>query len=250
MYPNATIPEKWFVEEGLYDDDVAEWTLDLSGDAESADLTSQLQQTKYPVQYRAFQPSSSTPTASALEEAERDCGICLGLAIAQVTSLCCGHFAELFCSEEMAAWAHDPSSDGVSTEWRTAAYEKDLGLLELAHPDFLPLVPSTPSLSGSCPPSPTPSLSSCSESGSDCSSASTPSYTSYPSLMSLSESEDDAEDVPVSLPALVHVRALQTRRRAPHPVSSVLGARGALESVARIGLCLVAAAVVVGAVGY
>ncbi|KAJ7445055.1 hypothetical protein FB451DRAFT_1376245 [Mycena latifolia] len=239
--PERDHPRK---EEGLYDDDVVEWTLDFPADVESEGLTPQLQQIKCPV--RTISGSSTVVQDPYYQRTRR--GIA-GLRDLLGPRNCTGHLPLLRALCEVVPFrghgclpVHDPSSNGVSTECRTAAHEKDLGLLELEHPDFL-APRSKHAFALVFPPAVTAAipllifrirvrllqrL--------------TPSYT----LTSLSESEEYSEDVPVSLPALVHARALQTRRRAPHPVSSVLGVRGALKSVARIGLCLVAVAGVVG----
>ncbi|KAJ7088765.1 hypothetical protein B0H15DRAFT_949398 [Mycena belliarum] len=62
---------------------------------------------------------------------------------------------------------------------------------------------------------------------------------------SSSESEEeDATDY--SFAALAHARALQRRRHAAHPLSSVLGVRGALLPVARVLGCVVVVAVLAG----
>ncbi|KAJ7433895.1 hypothetical protein B0H11DRAFT_747816 [Mycena galericulata] len=72
------------------------------------------------------------------------------------------------------------------------------------------------------------------------SSASTPS-----SIPSQPESEEeDATDF--SFPALAHARALQSRRHAPHPLSSVLGLRGGLVSLARVAVGVAVVAVLAG----
>ncbi|KAJ7431985.1 hypothetical protein B0H11DRAFT_2297916 [Mycena galericulata] len=70
--------------------------------------------------------------------------------------------------------------------------------------------------------------------------ASTPS-----SVPSQPESEEeDATDY--SFPALAHARALQSRRHAPHPISSVLGLRGGLLSLARVAVGVAVVAVLAG----
>ncbi|KAJ7445058.1 hypothetical protein FB451DRAFT_69431 [Mycena latifolia] len=235
MYQNqhAPIPEESFFGEGLYDDDDVEWTLDLgSGAAESACPTPQPSQIKRSVPHRPFRPPRSGLSVPK-KEAERDCGICFELAVAPVRTLCCSH---LFCAEHIAAWLHGPRSDGLCPSCRAPAPEMDLGLLALGHPALLHLVPGTP------PPSRSVSPSLASSTGSDASTASYASYPSTPSVASSSDSEEeDATDF--SLPALVHARALQTRRHAPHPFSSVLGVRGGLGSVARVGGWLLVVAV-------
>ncbi|KAJ7686030.1 hypothetical protein B0H17DRAFT_1072882 [Mycena rosella] len=232
--PLASIPEESCFGEGLYDD--VEYTLDLgSGAAESACPTPQPSHIKRPIAHRAFRPTRSA--LSAQKEAERDCGICFEFAVAPVRTLCCAH---LFCAEHIAEWLHGPSSDGLCPACRAPSGLTGLALLALGHPALLRLVPRTP------PPSRSPSPSA----ASDCSTSSAGSYASYPSTpAALSEAgtlseEEDATDY--SLPALVHARALQTRRHAPHPFSSVVGVRGALGSVARVAGWLVVVAVLAG----
>ncbi|KAJ6533291.1 hypothetical protein DFH09DRAFT_1406803 [Mycena vulgaris] len=232
----ASIPEESYF---AAQDDV-EYTLDLgSGVADSACATPLPSQIKRPIPYRAFRPTRSA--ASPAKEAERDCGICFELAVAPVRTLCCAH---LFCAEHIAAWLHGPRSDGLCPACRAPAGP---GLLALGHPALMHLVPRAP------PPSRSPSPAA-SDSDSDCSDSSTASaasYASYPSTPTAlsphadpASEEEDATDY--SLPALVHARALQTRRHAPHPFSSVVGVRGALGSVARVAGWLIVVAVLAG----
>ncbi|KAJ7501103.1 hypothetical protein B0H11DRAFT_754485 [Mycena galericulata] len=56
--------------------------------------------------------------------------------------------------------------------------------------------------------------------------------------------EEDATDF--SFPALARARALQSRRHAPHPLSSVLGLRGGLVSLARVAVGVAVVAVLAG----
>ncbi|KAJ7093344.1 hypothetical protein B0H15DRAFT_1020761 [Mycena belliarum] len=61
------------------------------------------------------------------------------------------------------------------------------------------------------------------------------------------EAEAEAEDATdYSFPALAHARALQRRRHAAHPLSAVLGVRGALLPVVRVLGCVVVVAVLAG----
>jgi hypothetical protein len=84
---------------------------------------------------------------------------------------------------------------------------------------------------------------------------STASYSAYPSTpaalpkgnYALSE-EEDATDY--SLPALLRARALQTRRHTPHPISSVLGLRAALSTVARGAGLVIIVAILAGRGGW
>ncbi|KAJ6595045.1 hypothetical protein DFH09DRAFT_158304 [Mycena vulgaris] len=90
--------------------------------------------------------------------------------------------------------------------------------------------------SSTCPAcAPTPSQN---PPSSTCSTSSGP-----PSPPSESE-EEDATDY--SFPALQHARALQSRRHAPHPLSSVLGLRAGLVSLLRVLGCVVVVAVLAG----
>ncbi|KAJ6480589.1 hypothetical protein C8R47DRAFT_1136246 [Mycena vitilis] len=66
---------------------------------------------------------------------------------------------------------------------------------------------------------------------------------SFSSSQSDSEGEDSTD---YSFPALQHARLMQTRRHSPHPLSSVLGLRGALMSLVRALGCVAVVAVLAG----
>ncbi|KAJ7443643.1 hypothetical protein B0H11DRAFT_2291498 [Mycena galericulata] len=256
----AVIPELEEKESRGYDDaDDVEYILDLgAGAAESACPTPTPSVLRRPVPYRAFRPPRSGSTRKTTErEAERECGICFELAVSPVRTRCCLH---LFCGEHIAQWLDGPSADGCCPSCRAPSVAA--GLLALGHPAALKahLVSRTPPPSRA--PSPTPldftlvssKLSSTSHAAypltpallplphppssasfsspatsSLCASSSTSPSSSPPS----SEEEEGSTDY--SLPALVRARALQTRRHAPHPLTSVLGVRGALARVMRVG---------------
>ncbi|KAJ7931009.1 hypothetical protein B0H13DRAFT_868963 [Mycena leptocephala] len=206
--------------------------VDLSSDtADSACPTPRPLQIERPIPHRPHRPIRRS--SNSHKEAERDCGICFEVAVSPVRTLCCAH---IFCAEHIASWLHGPVSDGLCP---TCCVPTDATtLLTLGHPTFLHPVPRAP------PPSRAPSPSS-----NDSTSPTRP-YASYPSTPAafpktdLSSEEEDATDF--SLPALVHARALQTRRHAPHTFSSVLGVRGALVSVARVTGWLVIVALLAG----
>jgi hypothetical protein len=150
----------------------------------------------------------------------------------------------------MTQWLHGPASDGLCPSCRAPATAT--GLLALGHPAFAltHLVPRTPPPSRSASPA-SPFSSSSSSDWSTASSEFSSSYASYPSTPAQlsarsppSSEEEDSTDY--SLPALVHARALQTRRHVPHPFSSVVGARAALGRVARIAVWLIVVAVLAG----
>ncbi|KAJ7731819.1 hypothetical protein DFH07DRAFT_1065671 [Mycena maculata] len=240
--PLAAIPE----ESGfsVHDDDV-EYVLDLgSGATESACPTPTPSHIKRPIASKTFRPSRSA--ASVQKEAERDCGICFERAVAPVRTPCCSH---LFCAEHIAAWLDGPAADGLCPTCRAPC----AGLLALGHAALIPLVPPPPPPSRSPSPAPEPYLPFASDCSSDDPSdaESGGSYASYPSTpaslspaVSDASEEEDATDY--SLPALVRARALQTRRHAPHPFTSVVGLRGALGSVARVAGWLLIVAVLAG----
>ncbi|KAJ7456241.1 hypothetical protein B0H11DRAFT_2200162 [Mycena galericulata] len=246
-----------------------------SGVAESACPTPTPSVPKRPVPYRAFRPPRSGSTQKATErEAERDCGICFERAVSPVRTRCCVHLfcAEHIAQwlDGPSADGRCPScrapsvAAGLLALGHPAALKAhlvprtpppsrapsppplDLALVSsklsptsyAAYPLTparlpLPLPPPPPLPSASAfPPfpfsSPAPSTAPPSASASASSSPSPPS-----SPPSSSEEEEDSTDY--SLPALVRARALQTRRHAPHPLSSVLGVRGALVRVVRVG---------------
>ncbi|KAJ7722225.1 hypothetical protein DFH07DRAFT_972022 [Mycena maculata] len=239
----AAIPE----ESGfsVYADDV-EYVLDLgTGATESACPTPMPSHIKRPIGSKTLRPPSST--ASSQKEAERDCGICFERAVAPVRTPCCSY---LFCAEHIAAWLDGPTADGLCPTCRAPCVGL-LTLLALGHPVLMYPVPPPP------PPSRSPSPAPCFSLDSDCASDDTSevesggSYASYPSIpaalspaVSDASEEEDATDY--SLPALVRARALQTRRHAPHPFSSVVRVRGALGSVARVAGWLLIVAVLAG----
>ncbi|KAJ7610742.1 hypothetical protein DFH06DRAFT_1345849 [Mycena polygramma] len=78
-------------------------------------------------------------------------------------------------------------------------------------------------------------------------SSSSSSSPSSPSSYSTSISDSEEEDLTdYSFPALQHARLMQTRRHVPHPLSSVLGLRGAVVSLARALGCVAVVAVLAG----
>ncbi|KAJ7493608.1 hypothetical protein FB451DRAFT_1551035 [Mycena latifolia] len=235
MYQNAIILEKSSFGKAQYNDEDydVEWTVDLGSDGEqSACPTPQVPQIKCPVPYRAYRPPRSALIMP--REAELDCGICFELTVVPVRTLCCAH---LFCAEHLDAWLHGPNSDGLCPACCSPAPEKERGLLALGHPALHSLVLLTP------PPSPSPSRStspSLSSSGSDFSTASYP-YT--PSTEFSSSDSEEENTTYFSVPALVHARAVETCRQESHPVSSAVGMRGGLGSLARLVWLLVVVAI-------
>ncbi|KAJ7290043.1 hypothetical protein C8J57DRAFT_336167 [Mycena rebaudengoi] len=253
---SSSIPEESGPMYSLYDE--VEYVLDLgSGSGELSGSSGST--TPIIVRPRARRPVSVPPRPARsapsphLKAAQRDCGICFELAVAPVRTLCC---ATLFCAEHIAAWLHGPQSDGRCPSCRApASIDARIGLLALGHPSEAHLIPKTP------PPSraPSPVISECSSSSAYSSdsyaSDSTASYSAYPSTpaalpkgnYALSE-EEDATDY--SLPALLRARALQTRRHTPHPISSVLGLRAALSTVARGAGLVIIVAILAGRGGW
>ncbi|KAJ7242175.1 hypothetical protein B0H12DRAFT_1132829 [Mycena haematopus] len=151
------------------------------------------------------------------------------LAVSPVRTLCCSH---LFCADHIMAWLHGPASDGLCPSCGTRGL--DVSLLALGHPSLTRPVPPAPPPT---PRSPSPVLSPTTSIAPYASYPSTPAVLSrHDPATSSSEEEEDATDY--SLPALVYARALQTRRHTPHPFSSVVGVRGALERVGRIAVWL------------
>ncbi|KAJ7463620.1 hypothetical protein FB451DRAFT_1370557 [Mycena latifolia] len=73
------------------------------------------------------------------------------------------------------------------------------------------------------------------------------SFSSPPSIASESEDEDATD---YSFPALQHARTLQSRRHAAHPLSSVIGLRGAFFPLVRALGCVVVVAVLAGRGGW
>ncbi|KAJ6484660.1 hypothetical protein C8R45DRAFT_998941 [Mycena sanguinolenta] len=192
-------------------------------------------QIKRPVARRATRQRQPQTQKKPSKEPERECGICFELAVSPVRTLCCSH---LFCAEHIMAWLHGPASDGLCPS--CGAPNLDISLLALGHPGLTHAVPP--------PPPPTPRSASASPPPNPTTDSAAP-YASYPSMPAVlaprpriphpalsSSEEEDATDY--SLPALVYARALQTRRHMPHPFSSVVGVRGALERVARIAVWL------------
>ncbi|KAJ7348447.1 hypothetical protein DFH08DRAFT_865999 [Mycena albidolilacea] len=219
------------------------YMLDLgSGAAQSVCPSPQPMQIRRPTPRRPA-TSSARRAPQKEKEPERDCGICFELAVTPVRTLCCAH---LFCAEHIVAWLHGPASDGRCPSCSAPG----LDILALGHPGQAHLVPPAPPPTRS--PSPLPS---------HISTSSAP-YAAYPStpavlppspsslcpadLSSSSSSEEEEDATDYSLPALVHARAMQTRRHTPHPFSSVLGLRGALGRVGRIVVWLVLVAVLAG----
>ncbi|KAJ7752183.1 hypothetical protein DFH07DRAFT_522637 [Mycena maculata] len=147
-------------------------------------------------------------------QVEGDCGICFEYAVAPVQTSCCAH---VFCREHIDAWLTGPGSDGLCPACCAPSPLSPLAAL-----------PTLPTIS---PSSPSPL------------SSSSPSDAS-PDPFSPSSDSEDATDY--SYPALQHAKALQARRHAPHPLSSVLGLRGALASLLRVGGCVVVVAVLAG----
>ncbi|KAF7342419.1 hypothetical protein MVEN_01830900 [Mycena venus] len=269
MYQNVSIPEEsGFIEHLTDDDDYAEnYRLDLgSGAADRSSAcptrtpTPTPSHIRRPIPCRPFRPPrNKAASAQSRREAERECGICFELAVSPVRALCCAH---LFCAEHISAWLHGPASDGLCPACRAPA--ASTGLLALGHPALLALEtlppPPPPSRSASPCPSLTSSASgytSSSEYSSSSPSSPSTGYAAYPStpislplspasdpLLSSEEEEEDATDY--SLPALVHARALQTRRHVPHPFSSVVGVRAGLGRVVRVAGWMIVVAVLAG----
>ncbi|KAJ7088078.1 hypothetical protein B0H15DRAFT_801126 [Mycena belliarum] len=244
MYGYAAIPEESLFGARDDGDGGGEYSLDLgSGAGDSACPTPQLRcsssDLRRPIPRR---PKAAAKPKTSLREkdAERDCGICFERAVAPVRTRCCSH---LFCAEHIAAWLHGPHTDGRCPACR-APVPAAAALLALGHPALLRPAPRAPPPSRA--PSPPPSLAAPSaypaayaaypSVPSPCappSPASSPPASAYPTS---EEEEEDATDF--SLPALLRARALQTRRHAPHPLSAVLGVRGALVRLARAGALL------------
>ncbi|KAJ7885815.1 hypothetical protein B0H13DRAFT_2666806, partial [Mycena leptocephala] len=161
-----------------------------------------------------------------------DCGICFEHAVSPVRTSCCAH---IFCAEHIAAWLHGPASDGRCPACRARATPLPSPSLSDSNSNFK----ASPSLGSTSPSDPKASPPS-------------PGSTSSPSISNSTsecnspidaESEDHTD---YSFPALQHARLLQTRRHTPHPLSSVLGLRGAALSLARALGCVVVVAVLAG----
>ncbi|KAJ7288612.1 hypothetical protein C8J57DRAFT_1707023 [Mycena rebaudengoi] len=199
--------------DNLEEQEYTKYTLDLGEEAEGGSGAVSPIVMVPPRRPASLPTASRTPDAlkSKSDPTANDCGICFEYAVAPIRTRCCEH---LFCAEHITAWLHGPASDGRCPSCRT---------LNLNTRESPP---------ASSPPSPT-SIPSHFDSASD-------SETASASELATSEEEDDTD---YSFAALQSARALQSRRHAAHPLSSVLGVRGALGRLARAGLCILVVAV-------
>ncbi|KAF8209037.1 hypothetical protein K438DRAFT_2012374 [Mycena galopus ATCC 62051] len=226
MYINPNPSENSYT---AYDQKEEDFVVDLgSGDAESPCPTPPLQiqiPLRRPIPCRPYRAAQSQKRKSNLRERnseeERECGICFQPAVSPVHTLCCAH---PFCAEHIAAWLTGPASDGRCPACRALVSLSLSASLLLSIGDNPRALPP----SRCATPSPT--------SASDSDYTVSPSPSSYGSTSSESDyTQDESEDATdYSLPALLHARALQTRRHVPHPFSSVLGARAALSRIVRL----------------
>ncbi|KAJ7909002.1 hypothetical protein B0H13DRAFT_2494595 [Mycena leptocephala] len=199
-----------------------QYALDLGADTDTASVSTS------PTPAHRQAPLKAPRNSKYTREQEADCGICFEHAVSPVRTSCCAH---VFCAEHIAAWLHGPASDGRCPACRARVRASPATVL----PSESPSISDSDSNSNSSPPSPASSLPSISDS--------IPEYTSPAPP---SESEDHTD---YSFPALQHARLLQTRRHAPHPLSSLLGLRGAALSLARALGCVAVVAVLAGGGG-